>query len=88
MINYSAWKYYIGLYRESHKKLLFSILVLIFQVALLLPVPLLIQRAFDDIIPSNDFSGLALIGGILLSIYQIFYPPTKVALLPLSDMRI
>lgn len=54
--------------RTSHWLALGATLALL-QAALLVPVGLLIQRAFDTTIPGGDVGGLVLIGVALLALF-------------------
>ena len=44
------------------------------QAALLIPVALLIKRAFDETIPDGDTGGLVLIGVALLGLFLAWTP--------------
>jgi ATP-binding cassette subfamily B protein len=62
----SLWNYYYRFFRGKKRQLLLSVVVAIAQSLLILPLTLLVRRAFDHSIPSGDFRGLALIGASLL----------------------
>lgn len=56
---------------HSPRWLALSIGLAIGQAALLIPVGLLLKRAFDDAIPEGDVDGLVLIGALLLVLFVL-----------------
>lgn len=56
---------------SSPRWLALSIALAIGQAALLIPVGLLLERAFDDAIPDRDVDSLVLIGGLLLLLFVL-----------------
>ena len=56
---------------HSPRWLAFSVALAIGQAALLIPVGLLLKRAFDDAIPDGDVGSLVLIGALLLLLFVL-----------------
>src|SRR5262245_7434683 len=62
-----SWRQYLGYYRGSRLRLFIVSVLALFQAILLIPVALIVARAFDRTIPSKDSTGLIYAGlGILL----------------------
>jgi ABC-type multidrug transport system fused ATPase/permease subunit len=70
-MNIRAWQYYRGFYRGSYRRLILGITAAVAQPFILLPIVLLVRRAFDDIIPAKDYYSLGFIGGTILLLYLI-----------------
>src|SRR5258708_6638575 len=57
-----AWRHYIRFYRQFYLMLILCAVASAGQSFILLPIALLIRRAFDDAIPAKNFYLLAVIG--------------------------
>lgn len=64
-----VWRYYGGFYRGRYVRLVSAILASIAQSFLQLPIVLLVRKAFDQAIPSRDFSALTCIGVSIIALY-------------------
>ena len=71
MINFAAWRYYIRFYRGHYGWLSFVSLVAVFQVLVLLPIPLIMHNMFDVILPSHDRLKLIIAAAQILALYFI-----------------
>jgi ATP-binding cassette, subfamily B, bacterial len=67
-MNFAAWRYYLKFYRGHLGWLSFVILAAVAQVMILIPIPLLIQYIFDQILPKHNHIqlGLAIVAIVLL----------------------
>jgi len=68
LLDRAAWRYFGSCYRGKLRVLLFYAAVATGQSLLVLPVLLLIRRAFDVVIPQRQVSSLILIGVAILAI--------------------
>ncbi len=70
-MNLLAWRYYLQFYRGHYKWLSFTILVAVGQAGILLPLPLVMQRIFDTILPQRNYSQLLLAAGVIILLYLL-----------------
>ena len=68
---FSAWRYYAGFYHGQYLQLAAGVLAAVLQPLALLPIGLLIGRAFDVAIPAGDLDALALIGAAVLLLFLV-----------------
>jgi ATP-binding cassette, subfamily B, bacterial len=64
-----AWREYARLLGGNRKLLALSLATAIAQSLMLVPIALLVQRAFDESIPNNDTTELLAIGIVILGLY-------------------
>ena len=65
-MRFGVWRQYAQFYRGSRRALVVSSLVSISQVLLLVPIPLLVRKAFDEAIPSGQVRPLVVLGLLML----------------------
>lgn len=68
-MNLNAWRFYLTFYGRFNLTLIVCAMALAGQPLILLPVALLIRRAFDEAIPTKNFYLLAVIGAAILLAY-------------------
>src|SRR4051812_23335208 len=64
-----AWRDYVRLFGGNRKLLALSLATAIAQSLMLVPIGLLVQRAFNESIPNNDTRQLVVIGIAILGLY-------------------
>ena len=64
-----AWREYARLLGGNPRLLMLSIATAVAQSLMLVPIGLLVQRAFDESIPNDDIGELVLIGVVILLLY-------------------
>lgn len=65
-MRFGLWRQYGQFYRGSRRALIISSLVSISQVLVLVPIPLLVRKAFDEAIPSGKVGALVVLGLLML----------------------
>jgi ATP-binding cassette, subfamily B, bacterial len=70
-MNFAVWRYYLQFYRGHYGWLSFVILVSVCQVGILLPIPLIMQRIFDKILPQQQHGQLWLAAASMIALYFI-----------------
>ncbi len=66
-----VWRAFSRLIDGSGRLAALSLALSVAQSVTLIPIALLVRRAFDDAIPSNDTGELLLIGGLILALYLL-----------------
>src|SRR4026207_1540450 len=64
-----AWRYYARFYRGTTGRLAVAIVAAVLQSLLILPIGLLVKRAFDVDIPNKNGTGLAILGFAVLGLF-------------------
>ena len=64
-----AWRFYARFYRGTAGRLAVAIVAAVLQSLLILPIGLLVKRAFDVDIPSKNGTGLAILGFAVLGLF-------------------
>jgi ABC-type bacteriocin/lantibiotic exporter with double-glycine peptidase domain len=70
-MNFQAWRYYLQFYRSQSKWLSVTILVAVCQAGILFPLPIIMQRIFNTILPSHNYQQLVLATGAIILLYAI-----------------
>lgn len=70
-MSWQAWRHYFGYYRGFRLRLVAVSAVALFQATLLVPVALIVRRAFDRMIPEKDFHALLMAGAGILGLYLL-----------------
>ncbi len=67
----NPWLYYLQFYRGHYVWLAFSILISVFQVLILLPIPLIMKYVADSVLPSQNYKQLGLATGSIMLLYLL-----------------
>ena len=70
-MNVPAWRYYLQFYRGRARRLLPTIAVSVGQAFIALPIALLIQRAFDELIPAGRYPDIVIAGVAVILLYIV-----------------
>ncbi len=64
----TGWKLYRSFYRPARRRLALGVTLAVIQMGFLLPVPWLVGRAIDEVIPSGDRGDLLLLGAAVVTL--------------------